>query len=116
MNGMENARDLLLGELSMKWRFQLGFKIPTEDPRGPDVVDPTKTPHDSMAVTAPNRDEMHHADINDPAQYPNGDTRKWGIFTWIDVRSVETLRRKDLNVSEKMSIEWNLASTVSIVS
>jgi hypothetical protein len=98
----ENAavrRDQIFQDLYKRRKYTFAFRSPDEDPRGPKYENAGAV----FGTTCLNANEMEF--------YPRPDSR-WRLFTFINYTRMEQLLRPDLNGSERMSIQWNVANTV----
>jgi len=74
--------------------------IASEHPEGPE-----KDPEDSLGLTVTNYDYMMYGDLD-----PNA---SWRVFVFVNLSRLELLMRDDLNTAERMTIQWEVANTVS---
>ena len=99
LNNVAARRDIVFEILRSRRRYTLAFCSEHEDPRGPTYGQGLQP----FATTCLNAQHMQ----DQPANHPG-----WRIFTFMNLRRLAQLRQNDLNVSERMSLEWNVANTV----
>lgn len=86
--------------LITKWNLTYGFSSPTEDIRGPHH----DYSHAPYAETFLNVEQMEYDKDTNPS---------WGIWIYLNYATIEALMRDDMNSVDRMSLEWQTATTVS---
>jgi hypothetical protein len=102
-----NQRERVFNSLINKWNLTYGFCPARDDPRGPASLGWWHDLSDCAGAAFMNWREM---------EYPPEDrdpTARYCIWIYLQLEQLELLLRGDLNASEKMSIEWDVAYTVN---
>lgn len=101
---LERERDLVFDDLRINKRLQIGFMSADENPEDPDESWVDEMVHGYTTVN----NELMHSVPKDP-------NAAWRVFVFLNSLGIERLLEDDLNSSERVTIEWFLALTVSIL-
>lgn len=99
INAIAARRDVEFEILRSRRRYTFAICLDFEDPQEPTVGER----FGSFAATCMNARHMGNKPGNDPG---------WRIFTFLNFQRLAQLRQDDLNGSERMSLEWDVANTV----